>query len=264
MELKESVLSLDYAQVESEVTEFIRRSVSSGGLVGAVVGLSGGIDSSVVGALCVRALGPAKVVGLLMPASFTPSKDVEDAKQLVEDWGIRSYVVAIDPIVTSLFGSAPELVDNRIAKANARARIRMTIDYYFANMLNYIVAGTGDKSEDLIGYFTKYGDGGVDILPIAHLYKTQVRALGAHLGLAPHMVSKPSSPQLWPGHKATDEIPLDYNKLDLVLYGLFEAKMKPEEVSKEVGVNKQVVEDVVTRYERSRHKRTYPPMVKQW
>ena len=201
MELKESVLNLDYSKVESEVTEFIRKSVSSGGIEGAVIGLSGGIDSSVVGALCVRALGPGRVVGLLLPASFTPNNDVEDAKQLVKDWGIRSYVVAIDPIASSLLKSAPELVDSRIAKANARARIRMTINYYFANMLNYIVAGTGDKSEDLIGYFTKYGDGGVDILPIAHLYKTQVRALGAHLGLAPHMVSKPSSPQLWPGHR---------------------------------------------------------------
>src|SRR2546430_10797352 len=97
--------------------------------------------------------------------------------------------------------------------------------YYLANAKNLLVAGTGDKSEDLIGYFTKYGDGGVDFLPIAHLYKSQVRQLGSFLNVPREIVEKPSSPNLWEGHKATDEIPLDYNVLDEVLVCLFDLKM---------------------------------------
>src|SRR5207245_3737820 len=99
--------------------------------------------------------------------------------------------------------------------------MRMSSLYFVANLRNLLVPGTGDRSEDLIGFFTKYGDGGVDFLPIAHLYKTQVRTLGERLGVPSSIVTKPASPQLWPGHKATDEIPADYNILNIVLYYLF-------------------------------------------
>jgi NAD+ synthase len=119
------------------------------------------------------------------------------------------------------------IAGSKIAEANVKARARMMICYFFANSFNMPVAGTGDRSEDLIGYFTKHGDGGVNFLPIAHLYNTQVRALGAHLGLPERIVTKPSSPQLWPGHLATDEIPLGYEKLDLVLHLLFDLKPPP-------------------------------------
>ena len=140
----------------------------------------------------------------------------------------------------------------------------MVINYYFANALGMMVAGTGDRSEDMIGYFTKYGDGGVDFLPIAHLYKTQVRQLGAHLGLPARVVQKPASPQLWPGHKAIDEIPIEYEKLDLVLYGLFDLKLQPEEVSERCGVGLKIVELVLKKHRESAHKRAFPPMLRGW
>jgi NAD+ synthase len=152
----------------------------------------------------------------------------------------------------------------KIPKANVKARVRMIINYYVGNSLNMLVAGTGDRSEDTIGFFTKYGDGGVDFLPIAHLYKTQVRALGAHLGLPERVVWKPSSPQLWPGHKAADEIPVDYDKLDLILSGLLDKKLTPAEVAKATGVQLKVVEDVIKRHRASAHKRNYPPMLGSW
>lgn len=264
MPITGTVLELDYANVESEILAFIRRVVSEAKAEGVVVGLSGGIDSSVVAELCIRALGKDKVVGVLMPTSFTPKTDMNDAAELARNWGIRVHTVGIDPIVSAVFDSARIQDASKIAQANVRARTRMLINYYFANAWNLLVAGTGDKSEDMIGYFTKYGDGGVDLLPIAHLYKTQVRALGAWLDLPARIVQKPSSPQLWSGHLATDEIPIDYNKLDLVLYGLFEAKLTPEDVAKETGVAKEIIEKVKAKHKVSEHKRNYPPMVRAW
>ena len=264
MQITRDVLTLDYSKTTKVIVRFIRKVVTNASAKGAVVGLSGGVDSSVVGALCVRALGKKRVIGILMPVSHTPKKDVEDAKSLSKDWGIRTYEVRIDKVFSAFSDGMPLKERNRVADANVKARIRMVINYYFANSLGMLVAGTGDKSEDIIGYFTKYGDGGVDFLPIAHLYKTQVRQLGAHLGLPSRVTAKPASPQLWPGHKATDEIPIEYERLDLVLYGLFDAKLRPAEVSKRTGVNLEVIKDVLRKHKGSGHKRAYPPMLGSW
>jgi len=264
MQITKEMLSLDYPKVEAEILKFIQRVVHDANANGAVIGLSGGIDSSVVGSLCIRALGKKMVVGILMPASHTPKRDIEDARALSRDWGIKSYEVKIDRISSAFLESIPLKGRSRLAEANVKARTRMVINYYFANSLGMTVAGTGDRSEDMIGYFTKFGDGGVDFLPIAHLYKTQVRQLGAHLCLPDGIVRKPASPQLWPGHKATDEIPLEYEKLDLVLYGLFDLKLSPDEVSKRCGVDLKTVELVLTKHNESAHKRVYPPMLRGW
>jgi NAD+ synthase len=264
MQLTLAELTLSYPQVEKEILDFIKKIVSDAGANGAVIGLSGGIDSSVVGALCVRALGKDKVIGILMPAHHTPEQDVNDARAMAKSWGIKTYEVPIDNTFDALTKSLPIDTDNKIANANSKARIRMTILYYYANAFGMLVAGTGDKSEDVIGYFTKGGDGGVDFLPIAHLYKTQVRQLGAHLGLPREVVTKPASPQLWPGHKATDELPLAYEQLDPVLYGLFEAKMSPKDVAKQTGVGADIIDKVLRMNRTSAHKRAYPPMLGSW
>jgi NH3-dependent NAD+ synthetase len=641
--------TLDYAGAEKGILQFIRKTVADAGAKGAVIGLSGGIDSSVVGALLVRALGKERVIGILMPASHTPKQDNDDARMLAKSWGIKTFEVGIDQIFSAFEESLPKEKGGRIARANVKARIRMIINYYLANTHSMLVAGTGDKSEDEIGFFcyddktrvvtvdgpkglselkvgdivfsidsethlmveskvedvftfpyegqmihfrgrgadlmvtpnhrmlihtsssspnsrlvfrradecleqrdiitpvpsgwagstkpaqsielrfeqrqikrtghlsiedafymfglfigdgcvtigevvapiksnlsqieyasahhgkdgrfvpietemtevrmkhynsyettfslpvytkdrarsrltelltkykigfsltrdtvripskgiydffaqcgigarnkhipnwilgyqseylvhllrglkdsdgahketksfyytsseklrddfvqlcfklgrrasvtyqgprrptingktintgssftisyagrqrtqhtlksqlamtvpykgqvwcpsvppfenilverngkytfsgnTKYGDGGVDFLPIAHLYKTQVRELGAHLGLPERLVNKPSSPQLWPGHRAVDEIPIDYDLLDPVLVGLFDKKLAPVEVSRRTGVDLPVVEDVIKRHRNSAHKRAYPPMIGGW
>jgi NAD+ synthase len=258
-------LSMDYQKAEAQILKFIRKVVRDGHAKGAVVGLSGGVDSAVVGALCVRALGKDNVVGILMPASHTPAKDTEDGRKLAKSWGIKVYEVGIDHIFDAFMSSMPKFEgENKIAKANVKARIRMVINYYIANSHGLLVAGTGDKSEDLIGFFTKFGDGGVDFLPIAHLYKTQVRELGAYLGLPKSVVTKPSSPQLWPGHKAVDEIPIEYERLDPVLVALFDEGLPPQEVAKKTGVTMKVIQDVIKRFDASAHKRSYPPMIGTW
>ncbi|MCP8320524.1 MAG: NAD(+) synthase, partial [archaeon] len=188
--------------------------------------------------------------------------DVKDAKDLASKLGIKTYTIPIDAIVKTFLDSIPLEEKDRVSIANLRARIRMIIDYFFANSLDYLVVGTGDRSEALIGYFTKYGDGGVDFLPIAHLYKTQVRQLGKHLGLPESIVSKPSSPQLWKGQRATDEIPVDYDTLDLILYAMFDIKMRDKEIASKLSVPLKIVQEVQRRYNESMHKRTYPPKLR--
>jgi NAD+ synthase len=263
MTIDASVLKLDYDAVEKEIVEFIVNIVEKAGVKGVVVGLSGGIDSAVVGALCVKALGKDRVVALLMPSEYTPSEDIQDAKSLAMMWGVQTHEVWISEVASDLL-SVIDIQGDRVARGNAHARIRMLISYYIANVMKLLVAGTGDKSEDLLGFFSKFGDGGVDFLPIAHLYKTQVRELGTHLGIPERIVKKESSPRLWPGHLATDELPADYGTLDLVLYCLFDAKMKSNAAADEVGVSRDVVEAVLRKYRDSAHKRSYPPMVRPW
>jgi NAD+ synthase len=261
LRLERGALELDLDEAEGRILEFVRRIVRDAGASGVVVGLSGGVDSSLTAALCTKALGNENVLGIIMPLSFTPSEDVDDAIKFAEDLGIRIEVVDIDGICEAFFKALDvDLMDpkKRMPVANIRARVRMVALYYFSNAYGYLVAGTGDRSESLIGYFTKYGDGGVDFLPICHLYKTQVRELARHMGIPERVAFKPSSPQLYPGHKATDEIPIGYEELDLVLAGLFDLGMTQDEVSGELGVPVHLVEEVVRCYEESKHKRSLP------
>ena len=146
----------------------------------------------------------------------------------------------------------------KIPAANVIARIRMIILYWYANSEKKLVVGTGDKSENLIGYFTKHGDGGADLFPIAHLYKTQIRKLAGLLGIPDRITSKPSSPQLYPGHKATDEIPVDYDVLDPILYCLYDVKMSKSETAKKLHINLETVKKIQSSYQSSKHKRQHP------
>ncbi len=264
MSLHSDLLTFDFEKTVSEIVNFIRKVVDEAGASGVVVGLSGGVDSSLTAALCVRALGANKVLGVLMPTSFTPEEDIKDAYQLAEMLKIKTARVDIDGISEAFLRAVGVSEDDpkmKMALANLRARIRMMILYFFANAHNMLVAGTGDLSELLIGFFTKYGDGAADFLPIVHLYKTQVRKLAKYLGVPDRIAFKPSSPQLYPGHKLLDEVPIDYDELDPVLIGLFEYGLSPEEVSRKTKVPVEIVLDIKSRYEKTRHKRELPPRI---
>lgn len=257
---------VDWDPTIRETVDFIKRIVNEARADGVVVGLSGGVDSSLVAALSVRALGKQRVLGIMLPMTFTPANDIQDAKELARLLGIRTEYIPIGPITDSISealktdGADPSL---RIPLGNICSRTRMIILYYFANARNYLVAGTGDRSELLIGYFTKYGDGGADLLPIGHLYKTQVRKLAQWLGIPPSMAFKPSSPQLYPGHKATDEIPIDYDELDDVERMLFDEKLSVQVAADKARVDLEIVKDVLRRYHASAHKRDCAPMVRR-
>lgn len=251
----------DLENAVNEILSFIRKEVRESGASGVVVGLSGGIDSSVTAALCVQALGKEKVLGIIMPTNFTPEKDINDALELASRLGIETKTIPIDEvcnILINVLGFDPNDSKIRIPAANLRARIRMVILYFYANLKNYLVVGTSDKSEYLIGYFTKHGDGAADFFPIRHLFKTQVREIASYLGIPDSIITKPSSPQLYPGHRLTDEIPINYPILDFVIIKLFEEKLPAEKVSEELGVPIEIVRDILSRHIRTEHKRRTP------
>jgi len=264
-EIRNMILDFDREQIKSKIMEFIREKIEEAGAKRAIVGVSGGVDSSVTLSLTVRALGRERVTALIMPhVGITPEEDLRDALELVNSYGVEYKVIDISSIVAKIEESLNEvgLTLPREARGNLLARSRMILLYSFANSLKGLVIGTGDKSEILIGYFTKYGDGGVDILPIGDLYKTQVRAMAIYLGLPRKIALKPSSPRLWPGQLAEKELGLTYDMIDPILYALANLKMSINELYEIEGLDKAVVDSVVRRIILTEHKRRLPPILK--
>ncbi len=256
--MSQKVTNLDYHKVSLKIQEFISEKTRQAGSSGVVVGVSGGIDSSVVLTLAAKALTPHRVLGLLMPRkNITPAQDMKDAELLATDLGVEYRIINIDKIYNSFM---EQLIPNRIPQGNLTARVRMSILYYHANLMSRLVIGTGDKSEGLIGYFTKFGDGGVDMLPIGDLYKTQVRELGRWMGLPGYIVEKKSSPMLWAGHNAQDEIGISYEVIDQVLYGMINEGGTPRILTMELGISNDVVERIQAMINASKHKRSVPEM----
>ena len=256
------IVNIDYGRVEEYLSRFLREVLDESGASGFVVGVSGGVDSATTLALAVRAVGAERVTALIMPdTTVTPQEDVDDALSLARKFGVKHYVIKIDPIV-EVYKSALPFYDggdaDRVPLGNTRARIRMTLLYYYANKYGSLVLGTGDRSEYLIGYFTKYGDGAVDVAPILVLYKSQVRRFALHLGVPEKVAFKPSSPRLWPGHTAEGELGVTYDHVDLVLFSYFDLGLRPEEIPDATGVPSRVVERVLELHRRSEHKRLPP------
>jgi NAD+ synthase len=247
---------LDIKKARSKIVDFISRKVSEADAEGAILGISGGIDSAVTTHLCVEALGSRRVLGLILPdGAVTPEYDVKDARKIASELCVDTKVIDIAPIHRAF---VKKLDPNNLAEGNLRARIRMSLLYYHANLMNRLVVGTGDRSELLIGYFTKYGDGGVDILPIADLYKTEVRRLGELLGIERKIILKRSSPRLWVGQTAESEIGLQYEVIDTILRAYFDQEMKVSEIAAQLKVVRKDVEKLVSRNVSTNHKRNVP------
>ncbi|RLE52976.1 MAG: NAD(+) synthetase, partial [Candidatus Methanomethylicota archaeon] len=220
------MLEINAPVVVDVISRFLRQHLSPP-ISGVVVGLSGGLDSTVTAYLCVNALGSESVLGLIMPdPEVTPKQDVDDAILVAERLGIKYYLIDISRIIKAFSNSIPNFsFEAKVPVGNLRARVRMCLLYYYANLEGRMVVGTGDKSELLLGYFTKYGDGGVDVLPIGDLYKTQVRMLGKYLGIPERIIKKPSSPRLWKGHLAEEELGLTYDIIDPILHLLVDEEL---------------------------------------
>jgi NAD+ synthase len=257
--LTPAVLELDYSEVEKRITRFIKEYVSNANTEGVVLGLSGGIDSAVIAALCSKAVGGKNVLAILMPEMETRNqKDNDDAKAIAEQFMIKMQDVDITPIVESFYEAIPVFdQSDKLCKGNIKARSRMVVLYYYANKLSKIVCGSSDKSETLMGYFTKWGDGAADITPIMDLYKTQVRKLAIQLGIPENLALKPSTPALWPNQSAETELGIKYETLDLILYGL-ERFMSTEEIAVQLNLQKDMVEAVKNRWLVNEHKRRMP------
>jgi len=259
MKLPPSVLDLNLPEVEMRIRRFIKEYVENAGADGIVLGLSGGIDSGTIAALSSLAIGGDRVIGLMLPEKETiNSKDIEDAKFVAEKFGLKTQLCDITTVLESFYKSIP-IFDptDRLCKGNIKARTRMIYLYYYANKLNRIVCGSSDKSETMMGYFTKWGDVAADITPIMDLYKTQVRKLAEHLGFPAELATKPSTPALWPNQLAETELGIKYETLDLILYGL-ERFMTTEEIAQQLSVEKTLVEKVKSRWLAIEHKRRLP------
>lgn len=259
MKLPSSILELDLVKVETKIKRFIRDYLEKSGAKGIVLGLSGGIDSCTASALCALAIGGDKVFGLLMPEQETyNAKDVEHAKLVAKKFGVKTETIDITSTLEAFYNSIPifEPMD-KLCEGNIKARVRMTYWYYYANKLDMLVCGSSDKSETMMGYFTKWGDVAADISPIMDLYKTQVRKLAQHIGIPKEIITKPASPALWPGQLAEQELGVRYEILDLILYGL-EHFMETEEIAKQLRVEREMVDGIKQRWLHMEHKRRLP------
>ena len=263
MKLTTDALIIDPAGVEERIVRFISDYLKGVGRAGLVMGISGGVDSAVCAAVCSRAVGPENLLGLSLPDKATRrQEDIEHATVMADLLGIQLETVDITPVVNAVFTATPLFaLEDNVANGNVRARARMIILYYYANRLGRLVAGSSDKSEAMLGYFTKWGDICADISPIMDLYKTQVRQLGKHLGLPDSIINKPPSPALWPGQTAKDELGLGYDVLDPILYGL-EHSMTAQEIADNLNVPLAKVKEVENRWLTDEHKRRLPLTVK--
>jgi len=256
LELTSSVLELNWLEVSDKIKRFIRDYVGKTRTKGIVLGLSGGIDSSTVAAISALAIGGQRVLGLMLPEKETLTiEDIKHAELVANKFQIKTEKIDITPTLEAFYNSIPifDQLDN-VCKGNIKARTRMIYTYYYANKLNMLVCGSSDKSETMMGYFTKWGDIAADISPLMDLYKSQVRKLAQQIGVPKEIVAKPPSPALWPGQLAEEELGIKYEQLDLILHGL-EHFMKTKEIAKQLGVRKGLVERVKNRWLSTEHKR---------
>jgi NAD+ synthase len=236
----------DLKKLKFRIADWIRMKVNDAGAAGVIVGLSGGIDSSVVAGLAKEALGE-KVLGVIIPC-HSRSEDSEHALMVAEKFGIRHEQVDISRAFDVMVSGLPKATG--IAPANLKPRLRMATLYYFANLHNYLVLGTDNKAELMTGYFTKYGDGGVDLLPIASLYKREVRDMARILGVPEPIITKPPSAGLWEGQTDEGEMGITYDELDAILEALESGNIKSVDPGKLKKVRGMIG--------RSEHKRKLP------
>ena len=192
-----------------------------------------------------------------MPSTTTPTEDKIHGIRIAQTLGIDYKEIAIDSILNEYL-SMTQLGENNLAIGNLKARIRMSIIYFYANAKNYLVSGTGNKSEILIGYFTKYGDGACDIEPIGDLYKNEVYKLAEYLNVPLEIIEKPPRAGLWNNQTDEDEIGMSYDLIDQILYLHTEKNMKNSEIADKLTIPSDDVEMIITKIIRSKHKSEVP------
>ncbi|WP_254272631.1 NAD+ synthase [Haloarcula marina] len=258
-------LDLTFSEAELEahrehITDFIEGQLDAAGVDRAVIGLSGGIDSTLTSHLAVEALGPDAVHGLVMPSEVNRADNMSDAERVADELlGIEYDVVEINPLVDAFLDAYPDADGDQLAVGNLRVRCRAVLNYLVGNHESGLVLGTGNRSEALVGYYTKYGDGAVDCHPIAALYKQQVRQLAKHIGVPDDLAEKTASAEMWSGQTDAGEMGMDYDTLDSILALHVDGGMPKSGTAAHLGVPESAVERVREMYESSAHKRAMPP-----
>ncbi len=235
MVLKMQMLLQRYKKAVRKTANYFRKA----GVRKAVFGLSAGLDSTITALLLIEALGKENVFALIMPSKHTKKRDIKDAIEFCEKHGIAYKVCKIDRIVKDIVSFG--LAKTKLAKGNIIPRIRMILLYCYANSNNALVVGTSNKTELMLGYFTKYGDGAADIFPIASFYKTELIELAKLLGIPEKIVEKRPSAGLWPGQYDEKELGLSYKEIDSILK-LMEKKVSEEAILKRFPKAKRVLQ----------------------
>jgi NAD+ synthase len=249
-------LKIDPKETSTVIKDFIKTYTNNSGCKGIVIGLSGGIDSAVTAVLCQQALGIKNVKCLFLPDDATPQSDIKHQKLLIKKFKLNCETKNITEIIKKMTEGCIKKPDN-LTLANLKARTRMVLLFEYANMNKYLVCGTSNKSELLLGYFTKYGDGGVDLMPLGDVYKTQVYEIAKFLKIPKEIISKPPTAGLLRGQTDEKDLRLSYRKLDLILCGL-ERKIGNKDIARIASVKESDVERVKKMRVKSQHKRRSP------
>ncbi len=252
---------MDFEKAKETIVDFIRTKTQEAGVNSAVVGLSGGIDSALTAYLTVEALGYENVLGVHLPElNLTPAEDVLDATEIADRLNIEFKTIDISEILSSFMYSIQESDDaNPLTNGNLKARIRMSVLYYYANLSGRMVMGTGNKTEIMLGYYTKYGDGGVDIEPIGDLYKTEVMELSRMVGVPEGIITKPPTAGLWVGQTDEEELGISYVVVDKLLEMLLNGK-DPEYMQDILGISSEQMDSIIQRISANIHKSQAPPI----
>ncbi|GAB3412468.1 NAD+ synthase [Haloparvum alkalitolerans] len=249
----------ELAATRDRIVSFIAETVDAAGAEGAVLGLSGGIDSTLTAYLAVEALGEEALHGITMPSEVNDPDVMSDAERVAANLGIEYDVIEIGPIADGFFEAVPEAAADRTAKGNVFVRTRAVLNYFVANAEDRIVLGTGNRSEAMTGYFTKYGDQAVDCNPIGNLYKMQVRQLAAHVGVPHDLVMQTPTAGMWTGQTDEAELGIDYDTLDAILACHVDGPLSRAATARELGVEPAQVDAVVEQVQSTAHKRAMPP-----
>ncbi|SMO61170.1 NAD+ synthase [Halorubrum cibi] len=254
---------IDPATELERAVSFVRETVSAAAADGIVINMSGGLDSTVAAAIAVEALGSDRVYGLILPCNKIGAHHARDAEGLAEALGIDHDTVHLQPLLAQFGSVAPDrfgLHDEPTLVGNVIARLRMTLAYLAANATGRLVCGTTNRSEHLLGYLTKHGDGAVDLLPIGHLYKTDVRALAESLEVPGFVLEKPPTAGMLAGQRDADDLGADYDAVDPALRLAIDEGVPVDEIASRLGLEREVVDDLLERHRATEHKRALPPM----
>jgi NAD+ synthase len=254
-----SYQDIDTKKLKKILTDFIRGYCRKSGFKKVVLGLSGGLDSTVVAYLACQALGKKNVLALIMPYKHSNPESLRDAKRVADILGMKSRVIDLTPMIDAYYKRYPN--KSRVRKGNKLARERMAILYDVSSKENALVIGTGNKTEALLGYCTLHGDAAYAFNPIGDLYKTQVRLLARELGVPQGIIDKVPSADLWKGQTDEGELGVTYEEVDRFLYYLVDKKYTPKKLMK-LGYRKGFIEKIKSMIDKNEFKREVPEVLR--